>query len=573
MSRAGPVAPRQAAPRRVRRAAGLAALLLLPATACVTLRRAVASYDIAPNGLAAAEDRIRRALAAGSYDSALTRSGRRELGAPGDRLLRNLYGGLVAYYAGDYARSTAAFERAELIVDDRVTRSVTKEATSLVTNDRALPFIPAPTEQLLARHYAMLAYLQRGDTTGALVEARRLVLLLQQLEDRDVPVARETRALLHYVAGVVFEAGGERGDAEVAWRNAARFGLDAAPVAKPGDDSATVLVLVEHGFVAHRVEQSLTIAFGSDEEFAGFASAEARKKARHGHEEQPRPKSRGRADSVLVERTGTRTLPRLPLPASGAPLPGPQSTQPPVTPRAGDRGGPAATSPATVSTSAVAVVGDASAAERLLARVLDRNGDAWYVDRWTDRIDVRTVDDATYVLTFTWPAYARPEPAARPVVVRAVDGEVERAHAAPLHVASVSDAVVADFRRQRPAIFARALARAATKYYLSEQAEKKEKWAGILANAAGDLLERADTRSWQLLPGEIALVRLRVPAGTHALDVEVAEGTRRGARVDLGQVTLRPGELALVSGRVWQPRLGLPAAGPDTTRATVRTRR
>ena len=593
-------------PRRALRAAGLAASLVLVA-GCLTISRAVASFDIAPNGLQSSEDRLRHALARGAYDSALARAGNKELGAPADRLLRSLYGGMIAFYAGDYRRSTSAFERAEEIADERLTRSLSKQAASLVTNDRALPYLPGASERLLTRHYAMLAYLRAGDVGAAAVEARRLVLMLQQQEDAGQTADSATRALLHYVAAATFEMAGERTDAEVAYRNAARFGL-AAP-APPAGDSATVLVLVEDGFVAHRVEQSITFAFGSEDEFDAFASDDAlewKSKEQKKYERDRKKREQREADSLLkATREQEGGPPRggwgFPIPASGSPRGGaPGRSLPPSrgtsgpTPSIPNPADGAATRPRpapapeptrentaavpaaggdTARRPAVAIVGGATPADRLLARVLDRNGDSWYVDDWSRPLDVRSVNDASYVLTFAWPAYARPLPAPRPRAVRVVVDDTARAAAQPVHVADLSASVVADYRRQRAAIFARTLARAATKYYLTKKAEEKKGfWAGMLANAAGDLMERADTRSWHLLPGEISLVRMRVPAGTHALDVQLADPRGGAPRLWLGSVTVKPGETAVVTGRVWNERLAPPLVS-DTALRPARARR
>ena len=600
------------------RAAGLAASLLVLG-GCIAMSRAVASFDIAPNGLQSNEDRLRRALAVGSYDSAKARAGNKELGAPADRLLRNLYGGLIAFYAGDYRNSVAAFDRVEQMTDERVTRSLSKQAASLVTNDRALAYVPGSSERLLARHYAMLGYLRANEPAAAAVEARRLVLMLQQQEDAGEAADSATRALMHYVAGATFEIAGERADAEVAYRNAARLGLAAPAPAAPApavSDSATVLVLIEDGFVAHRVEQSITFAFGSEDEFAPFAGKEAdewKSDEQKKFEKEQKKREQRRADSLLKEAkdkdreesTGRRgglsfpatpgsnprakpgrALPGMPsAPATAVPTPGDGESAPrPARSPAADASppetraegetvvAPGVTRRPTREEKGVAIVGGTSPGDRLLARVLDRNGDAWYVDDWRRPLDVRSVSDASYVLTFTWPAYARPLPAMQPRAVRVVANDSVRLSATPLHTADVSASIVGDFRRQRTAIFVRSLARAATKYYLAKKAEdKKGFWAGMLANAAGDLMERADTRSWHLLPGQITLARLRVPAGTHALDVQLADGRGGVPRLWLGSVTVRPGETAVVSGRVWRERALAPPLPADT--ATVRARR
>jgi hypothetical protein len=398
--------------------------------------------------------------------------------------------------------------------------------------------------------------------------------------------------MLHFVAGAVFEAAGERNDADVAWRNAAALGLQ-VPERAARDDSATVIVLVEHGWIAHKVEQSLTLGFGTRDEIALFADddgrrahdavirkeAEAKAKSGEKHDDsadsalaaarskeqrQRREGVTGVSDVITGTRGsptvggGTRAPARAPEKGEdvtrprSAPLPPPTRDADELARRERER------------TRTVTVTTNASPVERLFGLLTTEERDEWYADQWDRPMFVRSTTNPGYVLTIAWPAFARPEPSPQPMAVAAYDGDSLVASDIPLHVASLSDAVVGDFRRQRAAIFARAVARAATKYWLAEKAEKKKKWAGLLVNAAGDLLEHADTRSWHLLPGEVTLVRLRVPAGTHTLAATLSDPRRgRPMHLEMGTVTVRAGETRIVTGRAWAsalPRPPLPSA-------------
>jgi hypothetical protein len=66
---------------------------------------------------------------------------------------------------------------------------------------------------------------------------------------------------LRYVAGAIFEAAGERERRRRRVPQRARAGLDARAARRPAGtaDSGTVLVILEQGFVAHRVEQALAV--------------------------------------------------------------------------------------------------------------------------------------------------------------------------------------------------------------------------------------------------------------------------------------------------------------------------
>ncbi len=73
------------------------------------------------------------------------------------------------------------------------------------------------------------------------------------------------------------------------------------------------------------------------------------------------------------------------------------------------------------------------------------------------------------------------------------------------------------------AITARAIARAAAKHEISNEAGKNNSMAGLIVSIAGVLTERADTRSWLTLPAEIQTARLRAPAGTYTLNIELLD--------------------------------------------------
>jgi uncharacterized protein len=118
--------------------------------------------------------------------------------------------------------------------------------------------------------------------------------------------------------------------------------------------------------------------------------------------------------------------------------------------------------------------------------------------------------------------------------------------------------VLDDFEGERSLIIARTVARGAAKLALTKGAEKsiEEKneaagrIVGLIANLGNVLLERADTRSWHLLPGGIAVLRLELPPGEHQLTAEVG-ATSVPRTVTLPTVSVRPGGVSLVAVRVW----------------------
>jgi hypothetical protein len=113
----------------------------------------------------------------------------------------------------------------------------------------------------------------------------------------------------------------------------------------------------------------------------------------------------------------------------------------------------------------------------------------------------------------------------------------------------LDDAVTADEQRERASFLTRATARAAAKYVITKAVkDKKGEVAGSLANIGASLMERADIRSWHLLPQEISLLRVRVPAGQHNVAIAVGES---GGRVDVGAVSVRAGLTTIAAVRLW----------------------
>lgn len=540
-------APRQwPAPRR--RPAWLPPLLAAPValalTGCATL---FGAFDVAPSGLRKADDRVRSLLAAGRYDAVLEQLAPSERADPVDELLRLLYEGTAAHYAGSYDVSNAAFERAALLAEERYTRSLSRTALSFVTSDRVLDYEPGPTERLMIPYYAALNRMRQGDLEGAAVEARRLAFLLQRYDDErgDADADRSLRAVLRYFTGTIFEAAGEWNDADVAYRNAAVLAGGALPwdtVPAP-DALGEGVVILERGFVAHRVEESINLlllpeevevfADGSGGERAELALLLAARVASHATRElylggdRPRtlvvrpppdyvPPQRTRRVAEACEDANLTAAGKDTTEAQRRPkLPHPEAPPPP------GRGAP----------------GDA-----------DRRP----ADRSCDEETSRRANPMW--LRIAWPAL-RLEKSTR------ISGGVvgpDMATIAPFALtADLSDAVARDFREQRTALLARTIARAAAKAVIgakieeevSERDETTGRILGLLANLGGALLEQADTRSWHLIPGSIGLARLRLPPGEHELRLDLAGS---GPPVELGVVPVRAGRITFISARSWQ---------------------
>ncbi|HEX7241782.1 MAG TPA: hypothetical protein VF263_15990 [Longimicrobiaceae bacterium] len=293
---------------------------------------------------------LRHYLMAGDFDAALEMLAPGSRAAPGDELVRHLQLGVVLHQAGRWAESNAAFEWAEREAEDRVTRSARRALGSVLLNDGTLEYVPSPSERAMIPYHRTLNYLALGSRDEAVVEARKAGALLAAVEK---PGCGD--AFLPYLGGLVFGAAGERNDALVALRRSQRAwdaceGGVAAPgalgedlfraaallgvrevadsararyrIAEPAPAAGTgdLVVVVEHGWVAHRAAEDLHVPVFPDEvdgldddDRESLAAASGRITARllgsaSGDGPWSRPYGRGGVSSVADALAGAHVL-------------------------------------------------------------------------------------------------------------------------------------------------------------------------------------------------------------------------------------------------------------------------
>ena len=135
--------------------------------------------------------------------------------------------GLVAHYANKFQESSTAFAQAADIAEDRYTKSVSKEVSSLITSDKLRPYPGTRYERLLSHYYRAINYVYQGELDGALVECRRATGLINYFKDEKDYDFFGT-GFLAYLSGVLFEATGEWNDAYISYKQAAAYYQNAA---------------------------------------------------------------------------------------------------------------------------------------------------------------------------------------------------------------------------------------------------------------------------------------------------------------------------------------------------------
>lgn len=595
---------------RLLRAAG-AGILVLALAACgsrghVPVRPSPA--ELSPGSpllvptLSGTDAWVRHYLSVGEPEKALALLERGSGLRPRDLLVRRLLEGVVLHEAGRFEESNRAFDRVEREIDRRYAKSVRRGAGALLVSDRALAYLPSRTERAMVPYYRMLNYLAMGEDEGALVEARKAEALLAESEG-----GCHAAAFLHHLSGLVFDAGAERNDALVSLRLAERA-LAACPdrreelapylaadlhraasalgveevadsvVARyaltpvPADSlSASVLVLVEQGFVAHLSQEELELPIyplDADGERRGeddFLRQVTERAEEHLSGGPSRPTPRADPAPTLRGRPGAENAAAaVSASAPVARLEAARSTEP--APRSSGAWGGAVRSSGGVDGRTVAAVHRRAGIEAEPdgdARPIAGTGAASHpsdtgplVQRQHPASDPGG-DGDPYFLKLAWPVYHRDPPPAHRVRLR-VNGEV----AAAPDVADLSAGVIADLERERPILLARLAARAATKYAvtreLRETAEEKGgegvgSLVGLVTNLVGNAVERADTRGWSVLPDRVSLAHLRLTPGEHHVQLEVVDADGTILRIsDLGWVRVGSGERVFLRHRLWQ---------------------
>ena len=161
--------------------------------------------------------------------------------------------GLVAHYANHFQESNTAFNQAGDIAEDRYTKSLSKEAGSLVTSDKLRPYSGTRYERLLSHYYRALNYVYLNQLDGALVECRRATALINYFKGEDEKYDFFGAGFLAHLSGVLFEATGEWNDAYISYKQAAEYyqnALEKTGVEMPEDIGHSLVRLARKlGFV------------------------------------------------------------------------------------------------------------------------------------------------------------------------------------------------------------------------------------------------------------------------------------------------------------------------------------
>lgn len=138
-----------------------------------------------------------------------------------NELLYHMNRGWVYWMLGDAETSNAEFETADLLIED-YHRQLGYEALSLISNPGIKPYQAEDFEKVMVNYFKALNYLQLGNHEDAIVEARRIIIKLQQLNSKykEKKNRYSDDAFAHIMIGLIYDAEGDYNNAFIAYRNA-----------------------------------------------------------------------------------------------------------------------------------------------------------------------------------------------------------------------------------------------------------------------------------------------------------------------------------------------------------------
>ena len=431
-------------------------------------------------------EEVRLAFEGGDYDAALIQL---DADGKGEAKLPYLFErGLITHYGDKFDESNRTFELAEITSDDLYTKSISREAVSLLTSDNLRSYAGSQYERLLIHYYRAFNYVYLNMPDDALVECRKASRLLQFYADSDENYEFVGAAFIAYLSGILYEWAGDWNDAFIAYRWAERAYKQYGPLGVPfPQDVGESLV---------RLARKL----GFREEFERYA-------ATYGEPPENSPDS---GELILLYETGF------------APFKIEENIVFPI-----------------LKVDPI-VQEDADRDEkevREYGRTLIRRRNRRYKE-----VEIE------YLLRVAIPAYRSNRP-------RIVDIDASTAHgsASGVLVEDIEAAAMKTFESELPTIMLRTVVRGVLKYLGFRRANQEGEVVGKLVNLLNVATESADTRSWQTLPNQIFLVRMRLPAGKHNITLSFSDRANRRVKTDtLQDVVIRKNDKTFLNYRTFE---------------------
>jgi hypothetical protein len=131
--------------------------------------------------------------------------------------------GIIAHFAGRYRESNESFSKAESIMEELYTKSLSKQAASFLISDNTIPYRGEDFERAMVNLFMALNYVGLGRWEDALVEARKVdnkLMVINSQYDEEERNAYKEDGFIRFLMGALYEAEGEINDAFISYRKA-----------------------------------------------------------------------------------------------------------------------------------------------------------------------------------------------------------------------------------------------------------------------------------------------------------------------------------------------------------------
>ena len=145
----------------------------------------------------------------------------RQLKKNKNRLLYLMNKGYLEHLMGNFTESNKFLDEADLHMEDQ-RKDFASEALALISNPEVKPYKAEDFERVLVNYYKAINFLEQGAYDEAIVECKRINLLLQTLNDKysNKKNKYSDDAFSHIVMGLIYDSRKNYNDAFIAYRNA-----------------------------------------------------------------------------------------------------------------------------------------------------------------------------------------------------------------------------------------------------------------------------------------------------------------------------------------------------------------
>jgi len=129
--------------------------------------------------------------------------------------------GLMKSISGDFEGANRDLQSAKDILNSLQATSVSENLGAVMVNETLRSYVGSPSERVLLHVLLSINYLMLNDLDAARVEVLQADVLMKELAREDEPIGQLPSA--HYIAGLIYELGGELDDAMISYRKAANI--------------------------------------------------------------------------------------------------------------------------------------------------------------------------------------------------------------------------------------------------------------------------------------------------------------------------------------------------------------